>query len=111
MPIITLLFEFDKPMFLQDFIIENDTDVTFTEIYVRQSTSSIWGINVLGGNVLTRNEQAIIAFKPGSSKTCLYDIRTRLLNGKSLLFENINLCSQEKVVLYRYQGKPYHGFD
>jgi hypothetical protein len=111
MPIITLLYEFDEPWFVQDFIIENETDLTFSELYVKEATSGIWGMNVLGQNVLTRREKAIISFKPGSGKTCLYDIKATLLNGRELLYKNINLCSQENVVLYRYQGKPYFSFD
>jgi hypothetical protein len=111
MLIVTLLFDFNEPMFVQDLILENITDHTFSEIYIRDLSTSFWGLNVLGANVLTPNEKAIISVKPGGSNTCLYDIKAVLLNGRELLYSNINICNQAHIVLMRYQGKPYHGFD
>ena len=110
MPIITLLYEFNEPLFVQDFILENRTDLTFSEIYVKESLSSIWGMNVLGANALTRNEKAVISFVPGT-KTCIYDIKGVLINGKEIIYPSINLCNQMHVELFRYQGRSYFGFD
>ena len=111
MIIVTLLYEFDQPLFVQDLILENLTDLTFSEIYIRESSGGIWGINVLGANVLTRNEEAIISVKPGKSNACLYEIKGVLLNGREIIYKNINICSESHIVLFRYDGKPYHGFN
>jgi hypothetical protein len=109
--IVTLLYEFDQPMFVQDIILENLTDFTFSEIYVRDLTTSFWGQNVLGANALTRNEKAVISIPPGNPNACLYDIKGVLMNGREVLYNSINICNQAHIVLMRYQGKPYYGFD
>lgn len=111
MIIVTLLYEFDQPLFVQDLILENLTDLTFSEIYMRESSGGIWGINVLGANVLTRNEKAIISIKPGKANACLYEIKGVLLNGREMIYKNINICNESHIVLFRYEGKPYHGFE
>ena len=109
--IVTLLYEFDEPMVVQDIIIENLTDYTFSEIYVRDLTTSFWGKNVLGANALTRNEKAVISIPPGNPNACLYDIKGVLMNGQELIYNSINICNQAHIVLMRYQGKTYYGFD
>ena len=109
--IVTLLYEFDQPVFVQDLILENLTDFTFSEIYIRDLPTSFWGQNVLGANVLTRNEKVVISIPPGNPKACLYDIKAVLMNGQELLYKGINICNQAHIVLMRYQGKPYHGFE
>ncbi len=111
MLIVTLLYEFDEPSFVQDIILENYTDYTFMEIYVRDLPTSSWGLNVLGTNALTPREKAFISIKQGNSKSCMYDIKTVLRNGKELLYRSINICNQSHIVLLRYQGKPYSGFE
>jgi hypothetical protein len=109
--IVTLLYEFDQPLFVQDIILENLTDVAFSEVYVRDVPASFWGQNVLGANVLTRKEKAVISIPPGHPKVCLYDIKAVLMNGQELIFKNINICNQAHIVLMRHQGKLYHGFE
>lgn len=111
MLIVTLLYEFDKPTFVQDLILDNRTDYTFMEIYIRDLPTSSWGMNVLGANALTPMEKAIISIKQGDSKSCMYDIKAVLINGKELLYRSINICNQSHIVLLRYQGKPYSGFE
>jgi hypothetical protein len=110
MPIITLVYEFNEPNFVQDFILENRTGLTFSELYIRNATSQIWGMNVLGLNVLTTDESTVISFKP-STRYCLYDFKAVLLNGMPVLYTNINLCNQMHVVLFRYEGTPYYRYD
>ncbi len=109
--IVTLLYEFDEPRFVQDLVLENLTDFTFSEIYVRDTSASFWGMNVLGANALTRYEKAIISIPPGNPSSCLYDIKAVLMNGQEVLYRSINICNQAHIVLMRYQGKPYYGFD
>ena len=111
MLIVTLLYEFDEPTFVQDLILENQTDYTFMEIYVRDLPTSPWGMNILGTNALTPREKALISIKQGNSKSCSYDIKTVLINRKELIYRNVNICNQSHIVLLRYQGKPYSSFD
>ena len=111
MLIVTLLYEFDEPTFVQDLILENQTDYTFMEIYVRDLPTSFWGMNVLGANALTPREKTFISIKQGNSKSCTYDIKGILRNGKEMIFRNVNICNQYHIVLLRYHGKPYSNFD
>ena len=111
MLIVTLLYEFNEPTFVQDLILENQTDYTFMEIYVRDLPTSPWGMNILGTNALTPREKALISIKQGNSKSCSYDIKTVLINRKELIYRNVNICNQSHIVLLRYQGKPYSSFD
>jgi hypothetical protein len=111
MLIVTLLYEFNEPVFVQDLILENQTDLTFSEIYIRDLSTSFWGMNVLGANVLTPHEKAIISVKPGHEKVCHYEIKGVLLNGQEIIYNNINICNESHILLFRYQGKPYFSFD
>jgi hypothetical protein len=111
MLMVTLLYEFNEPTFVQDLILENQTDYTFMEIYVRDFPTSPWGLNVLGTNALTPREKVLISIKQGNSKSCSYDIKTVLINRKELIYRNVNICNQSHIVLLRYQGKPYSSFD
>ena len=111
MLIVTLLYEFDEPAFVQDLILENHTDYTFMEIYVRDLPNSPWGVNVLGTNALTPREKTFISIKQGNSKSCNYEIKAVLINRKELIYKNVNICNQSHIVLLRYQGKPYSSFD
>jgi len=111
MLIVTLLYEFNEPRVVQDLILENQTDLTFSEIYIRDLPTSFWGQNVLGAHVLTPRESAIISVKPGNEKVCLYQIKAILLNGQELLYNNINICNEAHIVLFRYEGRPISGFD
>ena len=111
MLIVTLLYEFNEPTFVQDLILENQTDYTFMEIYVRDLPTSPWGMNILGTNALTPREKTLISIKQGNSKSCSYDIKTVLINRKELIYRNVNICNQSHIVLLRYQGKPYSSFD
>ncbi len=109
--IVTLLYEFDQPAFVQDIVLENLTEHAFSEIYVRDVPASFWGQNVLGANVLTRREKAVISIPPGNPKVCIYDIKAVLMNGQELLYKNINICNQAHIILMERQGKPYYGFE
>jgi hypothetical protein len=111
MLIVTLLYEFDEPAFVQDLILDNQTDHTFMEIYVRDLPTSSWGLNVLGANALTPREKAIISIKQGNSKSCMYDIKAVLINGRELIYSSVNICNQSHIVLLRYQGRPYTSYD
>ena len=96
MPIITLIYEFNQPNFVQDFILENHTGLTFSELYIKGVNSQMWGTNVLGLNVLT---------------TCRYDFRAVFMNGSTTVYNNIDLCKQMHVALFRYEGRPYSWYD
>jgi hypothetical protein len=111
MPIITLLYEFDKPLFVQDIIIDNRTNYTFSELYIKESNSSIWGTELLGANMLTPNENVAISLKPGSGKNCRYDIKAVLMNGREIIYDRMDVCHQDHVVLFLYQGRPNFGFE
>ena len=111
MLIVTLLYEFNKPAFVQDLILDNQTDYTFMEIYVRDLPTSSWGMNVLGTNALTPREKAIISIRQGNSRSCMYDIKTVLMNRQEIIYKNVNICNESHIVLLRYQGKPYTSFD
>jgi hypothetical protein len=111
MLIVTLLYEFDKPTFVQDLILDNQTDYTFMEIYVRDLPTSFWGMNVLGANTLTPREKAVISIRQGNSRSCMYDIKAVLMNKQEIIYKNVNICNESHIVLLRYQGKPYSSFD
>lgn len=111
MPIITLLYEFDQALFVQDIIIENLTNYTFSQLFMKETNSSIWGTEMLGVNMLTPNEKAAVSLKPGSGKNCMYDIKAVLLNGREIIYPKMNICYQDHIVLFLYQGRANFGFE
>jgi len=106
---VTLYFEDNTAYLKQNIIIENQTGFTFDEMYVSDTNTDLWSLNILGTVVLSDGDEAYISFTPREDN-CIYDLRVRRFSGIDVLFENINMCYTYKVTLYWGEGVAYVSF-
>ncbi|MPN52273.1 hypothetical protein SDC9_199929 [bioreactor metagenome] len=86
-----------------DFSLVNKTGYVISEIYVSSASTSDWEDDVMGSDVLGKNESVDIEFEKGS-KGCKWDMKVVYDDGEEAVWENLNLCSISKVSL-RYDRK------
>lgn len=75
----------------QDFRLHNNTPFTIERVYVTPSSSTTWGQDVLGVNVLPGGHYTVINFY-GNSNVCLFDIKVIFVDGSYLRNSGFNLC-------------------
>ena len=85
--------------------IVNKTGTHITQVYVSPAGKSQWGDNLLQANVLENGQQEQMSFKP-EPKVCKYDIRAVKINGKEMIFKDLNLCHMLNVTLLWEDDKP-----
>lgn len=73
-----------------DFRIVNNSGFVLMELYVSPQSSSQWGSDVLGRNVIESPGSAMVRFPKGGSE-CVYDIRMVFDDG-DVLTDQQNLC-------------------
>jgi hypothetical protein len=83
----------------QDFNLVNRTGYTINEVYVGASSSSSWGRDVLGNNVLRHQQDMNIRFAR-NTRACAWDIKVVYADGDVSEFRQVNLCSVSRVALY-----------
>ncbi len=82
----------------RDFTLINaNPSVTLTEVYVGPSSSSDWGDDVLGQDVLLPGESVFIYFTRFTPDNCLYDIRVVYVGGGEGVLYDVNLCEIDTV--------------
>jgi hypothetical protein len=65
-----------------NFVVENTSSYTVTELYISSSDVDSWGGNILGNDPLEPGESMRIEFEDPSNQRCLYDIRFVTADGQ-----------------------------
>lgn len=94
----------------QDFTLVNRTGVSIQEFYVSAVDTNDWEEDVLGLDVLVDGEQVKIKFSWTESE-CLWDFLVIDEDGDEVIWEGIDLCRHNKVILSWSNGTPYAGFE
>jgi hypothetical protein len=76
----------------RDFTLENDSLSYITHVYVSPSSSTDWGDDILGVDVLSPGHSVDISFDPSSGRTCIYDILIVTEDGSQTRKDRENLC-------------------
>lgn len=81
----------------QDFTLVNASGVDVYELYISESANDDWEEDVLGEDVLADGARIDISFSGRSA--CLWDMKAVDVEGTSVLWSGINLCTTSVVVL------------
>jgi hypothetical protein len=80
----------------QDFTITNSTGHVIVTLNVSPTSSSRWGPDILGREVLADGEQAEVSFDRDENQ-CVWDIRVTYDDGTENDERGINLCETTEV--------------
>ncbi len=83
----------------QDFTLVNRTGYQIDEVYVSQSSSRNWGNDVMGADALDNGNKISISFD-APANACRWDMMVKYNDGDKATWNNLDLCSIEKVTLY-----------
>jgi hypothetical protein len=77
----------------RDFTFENDSLSYITQLYVSPSSSTAWGDDILGVDVLPPGQSVDITFDTNIGRTCIYDILVVTEDGSRTRKNRENLCT------------------
>ena len=77
----------------RDFTMENDSLSSIYHLYVSPSSSTGWGDDILGVDVLPAGQSVDITFDTSLDKTCIYDILVVSADGSRTRKNRENLCT------------------
>ncbi|HLZ30455.1 MAG TPA: hypothetical protein VKV73_24310 [Chloroflexota bacterium] len=77
----------------RDFTFENDSLSYITHLYVSPSSSTEWGDDVLGVDVLPPGESVDVTFDASVGRTCIYDLLVVTEDGSRTRKNRENLCT------------------
>jgi hypothetical protein len=81
------------------FKLVNQTGYQIDEVYVSPHASSQWGRDRMGSNSLNDGATVSIAFPHGGS-ACHYDIEVKYHDGDKAAWDDVDLCTNQKVTLH-----------
>jgi hypothetical protein len=85
----------------------NKTSFDIRMMQISPAEKNQWGDNVLENNVFQPDEKKVIRFTLKNPKECKYDIKATKINGDSIIFRDINLCTLLNISLYFEDKNSY----
>lgn len=83
----------------QDFTLVNRTGYQINEVYVSRSSAHHWGQDVMGRDTLLDSFWLKITIT-APEHACRWDLKVKYRDGGEAVWNNLNLCSINKVSLY-----------
>jgi hypothetical protein len=77
----------------RDFTLENDSLSYITQVYVSPASSTDWGDDILGVDVLPPGQSVDISFDASIGRTCIYDLLVVTDDGTKTRKDRENLCT------------------
>ena len=77
----------------RDFTLENDSLSYIIHVYVSPSSSTSWGDDILGVDVLGPGQSVDITFDTSIGRTCIYDLLVVTEDGSRTRKNRENLCT------------------
>jgi hypothetical protein len=92
----------------QDFNLWNETGFQIGEFHVSLASSSKWGEDVLGKDVLESGEHTHITFHGYTDSDCVFDMMIRKGNGGEMFqVGGVNLCEIDDVAFTSHDGHVF----
>lgn len=88
-----------KPVFI------NRCGVVLYQLYISKTDEAKWEESLID-NILDRGESKRVTFKP-TDTTCRWDLMARDQNGQEIIWKNVNLCTEKKLILHHKNGKSW----
>ena len=83
----------------RDFTLHNNSSVDISYVYLSPSTSSFWGDDVLGEDVLPSGDEVDITFDDPRT-TCVWDVKAVAHDGSEGYIYKVDLCSVSDVYFH-----------
>jgi hypothetical protein len=83
-----------------NFYIQNNSDLTISELYLSDSSLENWNNDILGNGVLESGEQVTVDFADPSPDRCMYDIKAVFADGQEVEDFRINVCTSEQYQFF-----------
>lgn len=89
----------------RDFTVNNNIGVTVAELHVTPSSTTTWGGDLLGSDVLPNGGSVSIHYTPSMYRgQCVFDIKLVEAGGAQDVLSGINLCTITEVTFSRENG-------
>jgi hypothetical protein len=88
----------------QDFVIHNESGVSFTKLFVDPESQEEWGSDLLGGDAIDADETQDVKFNP-LNEECEYGIRVTDPDGNNYDVRHIDLCKTSHLIFKLEDGK------
>lgn len=75
--------------------VENASSVALHYFYASTASSSAWGEDLLGNEVIAAGQSLAIDLDTGTNE-CLYDLKAVMANGRSVNRSNVDVCTVGK---------------
>ena len=77
----------------ESFILRNNGDTTIYHAYVSRASSSVWGSDILGQDVLSPGYQTTVSWPGSSFDTCYWDVAVVYSDGHTDYDWDVNFCN------------------
>jgi hypothetical protein len=86
----------------RDITVHNSIGTTIRELYMSPTSTTTWGSDVLGSDVLAHGRSVHVMFRPGNYRgQCMFDIKIVESDGSASVVSGINLCTITDVTFSR----------
>ena len=85
----------------------NRTGFEILSVQLSPAGKDQWGDNILTKQVFEKNQKEIIKLTIPDSAVCEYDVKATKINGKPVIFKNLNLCYLLNITLYFEDNQAY----
>ncbi len=103
---------FASSLFSQDlelkFDIENQTGIDLFAVYVTQADVDHWGSDIIPGDLFHSGNTVEVTVPVENSTICEHDIKVTDHENNSVVFENINFCTLEKLSFFIEEGAIHY---
>lgn len=86
-------------------VLINRCGVVLYQLYISKTDEAKWEESLID-NILDRGESKRVTFKP-NDKTCTWDLMARDQNGQEIIWKNVNLRTEKKLILHHKNGKAW----
>ncbi len=101
-----LAFAFAAHAIDRDFTVVNNTGDTITQLYASPTTTTSWGGDLLGSDVLANGSSVLLHYTPSMYRgQCVFDIKIVDADSQQHVVNAINLCTITTVTFSTVNGQ------
>jgi hypothetical protein len=87
---------------VRNFTMVNDSSEPILSLHVSSVSTDSWEDDILGADMLGKDDSLPITFESGVQGRCMYDVKVVVPSGDDVIASGINLCTTTSVI---YDGK------
>lgn len=86
-------------------VLINRCEVVLYQLYISNLNEDRWEESLID-NILDRGESKKVNFKV-TKNNCRYDLMARDQNGQQIIWKNVDLCTEKKLILHHKNGRSW----